>query len=304
MWYHNDFLHGLRRLGLSEYTIRNYRTHLERFTTYCTAQGKDDIRQVTDEDTDRFMKAVLGELPHSPTWKYAGVLCIRKYLQWLTDRSILFAPPAIRMKKPRHTSQPHQSVDLPELHSVLDSIPTDTDSDVLLKVILELGYSSALRSAELRRLTIEHIDFSTGVLFIEQSKGKKDRVVPVGETALKWVQEYVQNVRPRYCTDPDERRVFIGIRTKAPFKPRAFSQFVYDRLIRNNLPAISPHRLRASAATHLVTGGMSVAYVQQLLGHRELRTTQTYVQIQSNELRRMLEKSHPRNTMKNRRNKK
>ena len=304
MWYQDDFLRDLERRGLSENTIRNYRTHLGRFTTYCAASAKDDIRQVTDEDTDRFMKTVLAELPYTPAWKYAGVLCIRKYLQWLADRSILFAPPVIRMKKPRYTSRSHQSVDLPELQSVLDHIPTDTDSDVLLKAILELGYSSALRSAELRRLTVEHIDFSAGVLFIEQSKGKKDRVVPVGETALKWVREYVKNVRSRYCTDPDERRVFIGIRTRAPFKPHAFSQFVHDRLIRNNLPAISPHMLRASAATHLVTGGMSVAYVQQLLGHSELRTTQTYVQIQSNELRRMLEKSHPRNTMKHRRTKK
>ena len=230
MWYLDDFLHELKSRSLGENTIRNYRVHLRRFTNYCARNEKRDIQHVTDEDTDRFMKTVLDMLPHSPLWKYASVLCIRRYFEWLIDRSILFAPPAIRMKKPRCTSRPHESVNLTRLHSVLDSIPTDTDSDVLLKAILELGYSSALRSGELRRLTVEHIDFPAGVLFIEQSKGRKDRIVPAGPTALEWVRNYIKNIRPRYCEDPNERRVFIGIRTKVPFESRTFSQFVHDRL--------------------------------------------------------------------------
>ena len=296
--YIEDLLRDLRNRGLSENTIRNHRTHLKRFIEYCAHQEIHDPRQLSDETVRRYMKDVLDPLPHSPTWKYSSTCCLRTYFRWLAENSKLFAPPAIHMNKPRCPSRSHRPIGLMSLRVMLDHIPTDTDSDVLLKAIIELGYSLALRSGELRRLTIEQIDFSSGVLFIEQSKGRKDRIVPVGKIALEWMRTYITDIRPRYCRNPDERTVFLGIRTKSPLSSRTFSQFVHDRLVRNKLSAISPHQLRASAATHLVSRGMDIAYVQQLLGHTELRTTQVYVQIQAIELEQRLKKSHPRNGMK------
>ncbi len=164
----------------------------------------------------------------------------------------------------------------------------------MAKAIVELGYSAALRPGEIRALKIEDIDFSTGVLFIEQGKGKKDRTVPVGTTALRWVHRYIHEIRPNHLKRPSERCVFVGMRSGVPLSHRAITEFLTYRLKRLGFLKISPHQLRASAATHMVSEGMSIGYLQRILGHKGLNTTKTYVQIHADELKDVMQRSHPR----------
>ena len=164
----------------------------------------------------------------------------------------------------------------------------------MAKAILELGYSGALRPGEIRRLKIEDIDFSTGLIFIEQGKGRKDRTVPVGATALSWIYRYIHEIRPSRIRNPTDRNVFVGMRSGVLLTDRAITEFLSYRLKRLGLPHLSPHQLRASAATHMVNEGMSIGYLQQMLGHQRLNTTKIYVQIHADELKRVLQSSHPR----------
>ena len=180
------------------------------------------------------------------------------------------------------------------MRKILDTFPATAASDIMAKAILELGYSAALRPGEIRRLKIEDIDFSNRVLFIEQGKGQKDRTVPVGHKALKCVRRYIREVRPNRLKEPADRSVFIGMRSGMPLSNRAFIEFLAYRLERAGVTRIAPHRLRASAATHMVNAGMNIGFLQQILGHKRLDTTRIYVQIHANELKQVLERSHPR----------
>jgi len=294
MWYLNEFLEYLCSKQLCALTVNNYRLHVGRFIRYCEDHSIRGCTAVGDDDVYNYVNEILDKLPHTPGWKYNAALCLNRYFAFLVERSLLFAPPAVPVKKPRYFSGSYQAIEKDKLRILLDTFPVKKPADVMAKAVLELGYSAALRPGEIRRLRIEDIDFSNQVLFVEQGKGKKDRTVPVGKTALVSIRRYIRDVRLDRLKEPTERTVFIGMRSGMPLSNRALSEFLAYRLERAGVSRIAPHRLRASAATHMVNAGMDIGFVQQILGHTRLDTTRIYVQINAGELKAVLERSHPR----------
>jgi integrase/recombinase XerD len=294
MWYLDEFLTHLHSRQLSIRTIKIYRLHADRFIHFCEDRGIRSCNAVTDDDVHRFIVDVLDRQSHTPEWNYVALLCLGRYFAFLVEESILFAPPSIPVKKPRYSSGSYRALDKQTLRILLDQLPVVTDSDIMARAILELGYSAALRPGEIRALKIEDIDNAGGLLFIEQGKGKKDRTVPVGTVALEWVGRYIRNVRPNRLKSSNERSVFVGMRSGTPLTDRALTEFINYRLKRIGAVHISPHQLRASAATHMVSEGMSIGYLQRMLGHTRLDTTRIYVQIHAEELKQVMNRSHPR----------
>ena len=294
MWYLEEFQTYLHSRQLSIRTIRNYRLHVNRFMRYCEDRGISGCTAVTDDDVHRFTNDVLDRQLHTPGWKYVGLLCLGRYFAFLVEQSIVFAPPSVPVKKPRYSSGSYRALGKHTLRMLLDQLPDVTDSDIMTRAILELGYSAALRPGEIRRLKIKDIDNAGGLLFIEQGKGRKDRIVPVGKVALEWIHRYIREVRPKRLKTPEERCIFVGMRSGAPLTDRALTEFVSYRLKRTRAQHLSPHQLRASAATHMVSEGMSIGYLQLMLGHTRLDTTRIYVQIHADELKQIMNQSHPR----------
>ena len=297
MWYLEEFVTVLRSSGLNERTVANYRRFTHRMIGYFVANGINHCRKVSENDLQRYLDAGVQLQKFTPGWKYVNTICIHRYFQFLADENIIFAPPRMAIKNPGTWSKSYPAIEKDELRRILDQFPTNCDSDVLAKAILETAYSSALRSGEIRRLKLGDISYASGTLFLEQSKGRKDRVVPVGRTALHWVKRYIKEVRPRHVVNPDDTHVFIGIRSGKPFRHRALAEFIKARLRKHGLPHPNIHQLRASAATHMVNAGMKIGYAQHLLGHQELNTTKVYVQIHQKELDHLLVKHHPRAAM-------
>ena len=300
MWYLEEFVSELHSRGLSERTISNYRRFTARLIDFCMQNGIENCRQVSDEDVQRYLETEVHASDFTAGWKYIHRLYLKRYFQFLVEENIIFAPPRIQCKKPLLGAHPYEPVNEGELRRLLDRFPADTDADILVKAILETAYSSALRSAELRTLKLEDISFSSGTLFLEQAKGKKDRIVPVGNTALIWLKRYITDVRPRYLSKPDDTHVFVGMRTGEALSHTALGEFVRYRLSIHGLSHLHIHQLRASAATHMVSAGMNISYAQHFLGHQELKTTNSYVHIRHDELKRHLVSAHPREAMERR----
>ena len=165
------------------------------------------------------------------------------------------------------------------------------------KSILELAYSSALRSCEIRHLRVEHINASEGVLFIERSKNRKDRKVPVGEIALKWVGTYIKEIRPRFLNGQDHSLVFISHRGGNPLSASGLWRGIMETFCASGIEPVRPHSIRASGATALLENGMHVAYIAELLGHTELSTTQVYLRMKERALTVEIGRRHPRSHM-------
>ena len=183
------------------------------------------------------------------------------------------------------------------MERILSQLRTDTSLCLKGKAMLELAYSSALRPRELYNLKISDIDFKKGLLFLEQSKNRKDRIVPVGSYALHWVKRYLTEIRPRYVKDTREDTVFISHKTGRKLSVWGIRWAIQQTLRLSGFTPFKPYAVRASAATALLVNGMSVAHIRKFLGHTELRTTQIYLNIETREIKKILEERHPRNQL-------
>ena len=159
---------------------------------------------------------------------------------------------------------------------------------------MELMYSSALRPREVYCLKLTDIDFNTGLLFIEQSKGQKDRIVPVGKVALSWLSKYINEVRPLFIKNQNHDYVFIQQREGKPLNRYTLYTAIQTTLVAFGLPAIKPYSIRSTAATALLQNGMSIEYISKLLGHSELRTTEIYLRVEIHTLEKIFNEKHPR----------
>ncbi len=183
------------------------------------------------------------------------------------------------------------------MERILRSIPGESSLCVKGRAIIELGYSSALRPQELYSLKIADIDFDKGLIFIEQSLNRKDRIVPVGRKALEWTERYIQEVRHHYVKDNSDGFLFINHNTGERLTVWGIRWAIQETLRRSGISPIKTYSLRGTAATHLLTNGMNIVHISRFLGHTNVRTTQYYLDIQLKQLNREIKAKHPREKM-------
>jgi integrase/recombinase XerD len=183
------------------------------------------------------------------------------------------------------------------MRDILERMPTTGSLSVKARAMVELAYSSALRPRELYSLKLSDVDFKRGLLFLEQSKGRKDRVVPVGTQALYWLDCYIREVRPRYLKDETHDFVFVSHKTGKPLTVYGIRWAIQESLRRAGLAPIKTYGLRGSAATHLLQRGMGVLPIGKLLGHVKIQTTLCYLRFPLRELEAELSRKHPRGRM-------
>jgi len=297
MFYAQEFLDHLAGIHYQHKTVRDYRYLLNRFVSFCSKQQVADITAVTEGTLQDFLESISTGKPNRKS-AYIKICRLRKYFRFLEDNGYLFLAPDIEQPVRAPPSTPHLPPGGAEMEHVLSQIHTDTPICLKGKAILELAYSSALRPRELYNLKISDIDFKKGLLFLEQSKNRKDRIVPVGRHALYWVKKYLMEIRPRYRKGKSEDYVFISHKTGCKLSVWGIRWAIQQTLRLSGFAPFKPYAVRASAATALMVNGMSVAHIRKLLGHTELRTTQIYLNIQTQELKRALKEGHPRNQLR------
>ena len=158
---------------------------------------------------------------------------------------------------------------------------------------MELLYATGLRISELTNLELSQIDLKRGLIKI-LGKGGKERIVPIGETALAWVRDYIDNVRKDIVNKNDNIYIFLSHKGKKMSRKSCWN-FIseYSKLALDN-KYISPHSLRHAFATHLLNNGADLRSVQMLLGHSSLSTTQIYTHVAKERLIKFHNKYHPR----------
>ena len=159
---------------------------------------------------------------------------------------------------------------------------------------MELLYSTGIRRDELLNLEVYHVDLKDKVLYVRKAKGRKQRVVPLGNTAAKYLKEYLEKIRPYYARkNPKERRMFLNL-SGMPLAEGALQLLIRTyKLIAGIKKPVSAHTFRRSCATHLLQQGADVRYIQKLLGHSSLKTTQIYTKVMPVEVKQTHEQTHP-----------
>ena len=162
------------------------------------------------------------------------------------------------------------------------------------RAMMEVLYSCGIRLDELLNLEVYHVDFKDKVLYIRKGKGKKQRVVPLGKNARKYLKEYLEKIRPWYGRkNPKERKLFLNQSGLAMTPANIYQNLRKYRDGAGIKKSASPHTFRRTCATHLLQNGADIRYIQKLLGHRHLKTTQVYTKVMPVEIKQTHNNTHP-----------
>jgi integrase/recombinase XerD len=220
---------------------------------------------------------------------------LRLLFSWLCREHLIEANPAADLIFPRKEYRlPDDTLSIREMECIL-SVPDISDPlGIRDRAIMELLYSCGLRRRELVCLQVGDLNRERETLFIRQGKGHKDRLVPVGERALQWLEKYLEQSRPLLRVDPGEQTLFISGYGEG-FNPSALGNLVrrYIRKADIGRERGGTHLFRHTCATHMLEGGADVRYIQEMLGHAKLDTTAVYTRVSIRQLKAVHAESHP-----------
>jgi integrase/recombinase XerD len=224
----------------------------------------------------------------------ARVGFLRSFFRWACRRRHLLHNPASELELPRGEHRlPQEPLTPSQMEAVL-AVPDLSDPLGLRdRAILETFYSTGIRRSELGRLELSDLHPERHVLRVRQGKGRKDRVVPVGERALHWIGRYLEEVRPRLAVHSGEPALFLSSYGR-PLSPDALSQMSTRCIERADIGRQgSCHLFRHTCATHMLENGADIRFIQQLLGHAKLETTQIYTEVSIKQLLEVHARTHP-----------
>ncbi len=297
MFYSKDFLNHLERKRYRKKTIRDYAYLLHDFEKYFNNYGITDVKNISKNEILEYLTEIRNR--KNSEKEYAlKITRLKKYFQYLEDNSHIFLSPVKDYTILPYPRKRNPTLNQEEIESILQNIKTDHPLCLKGRAMIELAYSSALRPREIYNLKIIDIDFKKGLFFIEQSKNQKDRIVPVGKTALFWVENYIKEVRAKYIKDKKHNYVFISHKTGEKQTVWGIRWAIQETLRLSGLQPIKPYSIRSTAATALLLNGMSIAYISKLLGHSDIRTTQIYLKVKTLEMKNELDHKHPRLTFR------
>jgi integrase/recombinase XerD len=277
--------------GLSEHTLSAYRNDLHGFAQWLVGRH-GALLGARREMLLAYIAARASSGVSSRTM--ARLLSsLRKFYRYQVRQGRIDEDPSARIESPRLGRPLPKSLSEAEVEALLAAPDLDTLLGWRDRTMLELLYASGLRVSELVTLRCAQINLRQGVVQVI-GKGSRERLVPLGEEALDWVQRYLRDVRPALLKGRTSDFLFPG-RNDGPMTRHAFWHRLKAYAVRAGIRgSLSPHTLRHAFATHLVNHGADLRVVQMLLGHSDLSTTQIYTHVARERLRELHAAHHPR----------
>jgi integrase/recombinase XerD len=216
------------------------------------------------------------------------------YFRWLVRDHQILVNPASELELPKvETHLPRGVLTAREAEAILNQPDIRDPLGLRDRALLETLYSTGMRRMELCHLSVYDVDAERGTAMIRSGKGRKDRVVPIGDRATAWIAKYLADARPELVASPDCGRLFLTYQG-AGFTPTRLSQRVADYVTASGIGKRgSCHLFRHTVATLMLEGGADIRFIQAMLGHAELSTTQIYTQVSIRKLKEVHTATHP-----------
>lgn len=278
--------------GLSERTVAAYARDLERWLRAVRARGSTTPAEVTAADLRAWVFS-LKDAGLAPSSIRRAQSALRTYYGFLLAEGVVEADPTERLDSPGLVRRLPECLTHDEVDRLLDAPDPDLPLYWRDRAILEMLYATGVRVSELAGLPLRAVDVDEGFVTVF-GKGSKERLVPVGEPALRALGRYLREVRPRLDRGKGAGNVFLNARG-TPLSRMAVWTVVRTAARRAGIVRkVSPHTLRHTFATHLLEGGADLVAVQELLGHADVSTTQIYTHVDREYLRDVHRRYHPR----------
>ncbi|TAG56530.1 MAG: site-specific tyrosine recombinase XerD [Cytophagales bacterium] len=301
MWksYIFDYLNYLKiERSLSNNSIEAYERDISKLTQYLEII-KSDIKPefITHQIVENLLYYLsdLGLSAHSQARILSGLKSFFKYLLY---ENLIQKDPLELIESPKLGRKLPDVLDFPDIEKIFANIDLSTPQGCRNRAMMELMYSSGLRVSEVVNLKLSNILFEIGFLRVT-GKGNKERIIPVGNDALKFIKIYIENVRNQIIPQKGaENFVFFNNKGKNLSRIMVFmfiQKYAKDAGIDKK---VSPHTFRHSFATHLIEGGADLRAVQEMLGHESITTTEIYTHLDREFLRQMILEFHPRSSVR------
>ena len=285
-----DFLRDVRRM--SPNTLSNYARDLNTLARYA-AQTSTPVEALERRDLEAFTRQLMtgGLAPRSVG---RTIACIRGFYKFLLLEKKIATNPAEDLHAPRAWPALPKYLDLGEVDRLLAQPDTSTPRGTRDKALIEVLYATGLRVTELLSLKAGDISLDAGYLTCI-GKGDKQRIVPLGQSAVEWVKRYVADARPALLKGRKSPWLFVNAKAGGRLSRVGFWKVLKEYGIKAGVSRdLSPHVLRHSFATHLLDRGADLRAIQMMLGHADLSTTQIYTHVLEARLRAVYDKFHPR----------
>jgi len=212
----------------------------------------------------------------------------------MTRQNHILHNPASEIDLPRlGRTLPKNILSVPEIEQVMLQPNLVDPLGLRDRAILEVIYATGLRRLEIINLKLFDLQLDRGLLVVRQGKGKKDRYVPIGERAAAWLQKYIREARPQLAIEPDDLTVFLTAEGE-PFSRDHLTWTVRVHIVAAKIGKVGAcHLLRHCMATHMHENGADIRYIQQIVGHEDIKTTQIYTHVAIRVLQQVYAATHP-----------
>jgi integrase/recombinase XerD len=294
-----EHLRALLVKNYSEHTAKNHRAYIEQFINWCVDRGVTEPVEVTRPILERYQQYLFyyrqkNGKPLTFGSQHTRLVSLRMWFRWLARQRYILHNPASELDLPRREYRlPKAILTVSEIEQVLSQADINNPVGLRDRALMEVLYSTGMRRMEVAGLKLYDLDMERGIVTIRQGKGKKDRVVPIGERAAAWVEKYIHESRPRIVVEPDDYTLFVS-NTGERFDLDYLSELVHEYVKASEIGKRgSCHMFRHTMATLMLENGADIRSIQQILGHASLETTQIYTQVSIRHLKLIHTATHP-----------
>jgi integrase/recombinase XerD len=290
----DDYLAHLQyERRVSEHTLEGYGRDLVALGRHA-AEAARPVERLTRADLEAFVRALMGE-GRSPRSVARAVACVRGLYRFLALHGHVKDNPAVDLQAPRTWKVLPKFLSIEDVDRLLNTPDVTTPRGLRDRALIEVLYATGLRVSELVQLRPQDLHLDAGYL-TTLGKGRKQRLVPIGDEAAQWVTRYLREARPALLGRRSSPRLFVNARGGGP----GITRVGFWKILKGYgatlgfARQISPHVLRHSFATHLLERGADLRSIQMMLGHADVSTTQIYTHILDARMRALYDRYHPR----------
>ncbi len=289
----DQFLHYLVvEKGLSQNTLEAYSRGLARFLDHLKGKKIQDVRDVSKFDVQGFLLALRKKNLNTKSI-VRDLAAIRSFFRFLTQEGILEINPIEDLESPKVAKTLPEILSLKEIEQILEQPDLQTPLGMRDRAMLEMLYATGMRVSELTHLPTHQLNLEGGYVLL-YGKGSKERIVPLGSEAMKWVALYLQGARRTLSKGKESAFLFVNRSGRGMSRQRFWKNLKNYAKKAGLHKRITPHLLRHSFASHLLERGADLRSVQMMLGHVDISTTQIYTHVTGEKLKKVHKQYHPR----------
>ncbi|MEB3102753.1 site-specific tyrosine recombinase XerD [Ferviditalea candida] len=292
------FIHYLSvERGLARNTLESYERDITHYLEYLKTLGVSSLQQTAKSHITGYMLK-LKQLGRASSTMSRNMVSIRAFYQFLVRERLLEKDPSLNMEVPKLEKRLPKVLSVDEVERLLEAPVISNAGGMRDKAMLELLYATGIRVSELISLDVDDVNLAMGFVRCT-GKGSKERIIPIGKIASRWLNDYIQGMRLKLLKKSKAEPALFANHLGTRMTRQGFWKIIKKYALESGIhKEITPHTLRHSFATHLLENGADLRAVQEMLGHADISTTQIYTHVTTKKMKEVYDMTHPRAKIK------